>query len=190
MARSGMANLILEVRKRTNSGTADYSVGGVNYFSDDQLQAILDRHQTSHKGWLLGSSPDYVEGDWVYTEYYFSGLEGGIEEAGTGSGWAVRNSAGESATGYTANYQAKSIIFSADTGGTDYYLSCREYDLERACAEIWEEKAGFENLSIDWETNNHKASASQKHTQALEMAKYWRKKARPQSVKMVRSDEA
>ena len=39
MARAGMANLITEMRVLCQAGTADYSVAGVAYFSDDQIQA-------------------------------------------------------------------------------------------------------------------------------------------------------
>jgi hypothetical protein len=40
-----MTELIATLRGLTNAGTADYTIGTVNFWSDDELQRVLDRHR-------------------------------------------------------------------------------------------------------------------------------------------------
>ena len=40
--RDTMAELIADLRALTDAGTSDYTVGGVSYWSDQQLQDALD----------------------------------------------------------------------------------------------------------------------------------------------------
>ena len=44
-ARTGMANLIIRLRGMVQSGTADYTVAGSAYWTDDQLQDGLDKYR-------------------------------------------------------------------------------------------------------------------------------------------------
>jgi len=44
-ARTGMNDLITELRGMTNAGSADTTIAGTAYWSDNQLQAILDRNR-------------------------------------------------------------------------------------------------------------------------------------------------
>ena len=45
MARSGMSALLTEFRGLAEAGTSEYSVAGPSYWSDDQLQDVLDIHR-------------------------------------------------------------------------------------------------------------------------------------------------
>ena len=46
-ARTGMADLIQQLRAAADVGTADYTAGTVTYWSDDHLEDALDRHRIS-----------------------------------------------------------------------------------------------------------------------------------------------
>ena len=135
-ARAGMSNLIKALRAATAVGTSDYTINSVSYWTDDQLQEMLDRYQEQHVHINLTPKPMYT-GDWEYYDYLIPQGRN-FEESGTDSGWAVRNSAGGTVTGYTVNYPARKITFTADQAGKAYYLDCRTYNLQLAAADVWE----------------------------------------------------
>ena len=43
-ARASMADLIVNLRSLTNAGANEYTVAGLPYWSDAQIQTVLDRH--------------------------------------------------------------------------------------------------------------------------------------------------
>ena len=177
MARSGMTELIQEARRLSNVGTADYTSGTVTYFTDDQLQDILDRHRTQRRQILLNAQAEYANGAYTYTEYPLPfDLEWMERGTATGSGWAVRDVAGSAATSYTVNYAARVITFAADTENATYYLDVRTFELNTSVAEIWEMKAGFVYDSVDWASDNHNIKAEQEYKHCLEMAQQYRTK--------------
>lgn len=188
MARAGMTNLITHIRALCNIGTADYTIGVTNYFSDDQIQGYLDEQRDVWREVELWPYEDRISGGYSYTEYDFKTVLGGIEENQTGSGWALVDGNGETVTGYTVNYAAKMITFSSDQGNTAYYLACRSYDLERTAAAIWEKIAAFERGSVDWKSDNHDIKAEQRYQHAMGMAKHWKKQARSGMTRLVRVD--
>jgi hypothetical protein len=190
MAREGMANLILEARRLANAGTADTTTAGTVFWSDDQIQAILDRHQTIWKTQLLEPSGTVGTGGTVtYTEYLFPGHINHVEEAGSASGWAIKDGTGGTAPSYTANYQAGLITFDADTSGSAYYLDCRAYDMNRAVAEIWDQKAGFAATNVDWSSDNHRVAASQEAQAYRDQARMFNAAAGVEFTAWQREDE-
>lgn len=181
-ARAGMANLILELRRLVNEPTADT-------YSDEKLQAALDRYRRTVKRACLVPLSDYSAGSFTYTEYPIPSSVGNwLEENQTGSGWALRDSNGTTAPSYTVNYYARMITFAADTTGTEYYLDCRAYEMYHAAADLWEEKAAAVAASVDWKSDNHEIKGSQEHTNYLRKAQQFREMAGPAVIEMYRGD--
>lgn len=162
-ARAGMANLITTLRAYTSeAGTVTYS--------DDTLQGVLDSTRRTHKMLPVRS----MDTESPYVDYLFPFQVGEwVEENQTGSGWSLVDSDGDAAPSYTVNYQARLITFAGDTSNTTYYLSCREYDLNAAAAEIWRRKAAAVAAQVDFETDNHRFAASQKLKHYMEQAAYY-----------------
>lgn len=189
-ARATMATLIAEVRKLGNAGTADHSVAGVDYWTDDQLQNILDDYRETHKRVALNSEPEYIDGDYQYLEYPIPKPLKWFEEAGAGGGWALRDGDGVAvAASYTVNYEAGIITFDADQDAEIYYLDARTYDVNRAAAEVWESKAGFYEAAVDWSSDNHSVKNSQQAEAARKMAAKFRSLAGLNFARLRRVDE-
>lgn len=191
-ARTGMADLISQVRGLAYVGTADFTVGTVSYWSDDQIQQSLDRHRINIYQEALEPRPVLgTANDYQYYEYH---ARLGNLESGTIAGSAVfivQQYNGGSAPTYTPDYNTGIITFTADTEGTAYMLSARSYDLNAAAADIWRGKAAFASQYFDFSTDNHSIKKSQFYTQCLEMASYFSGISQTQSFNvttMYRSD--
>jgi len=188
-ARQGMANLIQVVRGYTSVGTADTTAGGTTWWTDDQLQEVLDKYRYTYKEIELIPMSDYVLGVTTYTEYRIPEYLRWLEEDGTASGWAIRTSTGGTAPTYTTNYEARMVEFAADTAGTAYFLSCRTYNVYRAAADVWDQKAAFVAAKIDWESDNHKIKGAQEYQHYQMMAKQYRAMAGATQARFFRVDE-
>ena len=191
MARSGLANLISELRGMTEAGLTDYGIGAVYYWSDDQLQDILDIHRRDVIFEQLQMYPNQVaSGSLSYLDYR-SGF--GFFEATTGGTaiFYVQDSTGSTiSTGYTADYRRGVTLFSSDQRGSVYYLTGRSYDLQAAAADLWRRKAAHYATAFDFSTDNHSVTRSQAYKHSLEMADFYEGKSGDsiQTVQMFRGD--
>jgi hypothetical protein len=185
-ARSTMTDLILSLRGMTSAGTADYSIVGVAFWSDDQLQMVLDRHRLHVYHEPLDVVQNWDGGGSVsYTDYY-SGRQNLEADAfledslGADVGTAL----------YTADYNTGRFVFAADTAGTAYYLTGKAYDLNGAAADVWRQKAAHlaASGSFDWSSDNMSMKRSQQVAQAREMAAWYAAFAWPVTVTLTRSD--
>lgn len=188
--RDGMSNAVQELRRRCDAGTAEFMAGTVTYYSDDHLLATLDRHRSDLRRQHLRMEPTYSGGQVVYQDYYWERGDW-IEEAASGAAaWVVEDSAGSAVgtAGYSVNYSAKHLRFSADTTGIAYLLSYRTYDLDRAAAEVWEDKAAHVADRFDVKTDNHDLKRSQLRQSYLAMAANFRRRAPVRSRERTRGD--
>lgn len=161
-ARSGMSNLITELRQRAEAGTAEYSLDNRVYFSDEDLQAHLDRHRADVTREALRVVPTYQGSSAVYQDYYFQGAA--VEDGSGGTAvWRVEDGSGSliGTANYTVNGAARHIRFTADQGGATLYLTYRAYDLDRAEADVWERKAAHVAQRFDVDVDNHALKRSQ-----------------------------
>ena len=189
MARSGMAELIQRLRALTATGTADYTVGTVSYWTDDQLEDVLDRRRTDLRRDPLTLEPLLDGGTTRYYDYYFA--RENVEGTASGTAaWRVENSNGSTigASNYSLNIDSRVISFTTDTLGTAYYLSGRAYDMERAAADVWEQKAADVADRFDLEIDNHNMKRSQLYDHYMKMATQFKRRAKPVVGRMVRSD--
>lgn len=188
-ARNGMTAIITRLRNMTQAGTADYTVAGSAYWSDDQLEDVLDRYATLYRQIKLQSFVLNENGTAVYYDY--AAPSAIYEQATSGAQyWQITDSLG-SAVGtanYSVDYNTGNIRFSADTEGTAYYLTARAYDLNSAAAEIWETKAGQVWDAYDFDADGQQFSRSQMHKHALEQARFFRAQNGATIRRMVRGD--
>lgn len=190
MARTGMANLITQLRKMTNAGTADSTIGAETYWSDDHLQEILDTYRLDHLRVKLMPRKQLRSGSYVTYDYDIPRTLKWFEEAaGTLSGWYLGDSTGATVTADSINYERGEIHFATDTDDANYYLDCRTYNLNEAAAKVWEAKASFIYDAVDWSSDNHNIKAEQEYNHCLAQAKLYKNKSGAKVAKMIRSDE-
>lgn len=192
--RTGMAALIAELRVMAHVGTADYSVAGVYYFGDQQLQDELDKTARIHRMAYMRAIGRQVGAASVIYQDYSIPPEFGPWLEGTVGGtavWRVMDSVGNviATTNYTVNLQQGLVTFNANQLGSATYLDCVEYNLNRAAANVWRWKGSNVAQSVDWSSDNHSVKASQKRQQALDMARYYSGLAGVTFSQFIRVDE-
>jgi hypothetical protein len=192
-ARSGMADIISQVRQLSATGTADYTVGTATYWSDDALQTILDRVRVE----IWHEPIPYVEqytssGSVTYTEYRIPWTW--LEQTSGGTSIFYLQDATYAVLGtanYTADYQYGRVSFAANQHGSVRYLTGRSYDVYEAAARVWEQKAGHVAMKYDFTADGASFKASQERTSYLEMARQMRSQSSNgglRSARMVRDD--
>ena len=188
--RAGMAYIIDELRGMCEAGTADYTVAGSAYWTDDQLQTILDDNVINFKFEECDQVPDYSDVDYavhyiVYMQYRapFPFLEADPTVS------ALKDITGGTVTSaFAINYRTGQIDFTNDQRGTVYFMSGRSYDINAAAVQVWEQKAahyaGFYNFSTD--THNLQREVLMKH--CLTMADRFRVVEGTKSLGIERDD--
>lgn len=190
MARTGMTDLINLLRDYTVAGTADYTLGTVSYWSDNQLQTALDRHKLLVKREPLEIVESYDSGTLVYKEYR---SQFGNYEATTGGTaiFEIENAVGVTSgtANWTADYANGIITFAANTAGTPYYLTGTSYDVHAAAADIWRQKMGHHSSqAFKWSTDNMTVDRSGLMKNDSSMADYHASQARIKTISWERSD--
>lgn len=175
-ARAGMANLITRLRSMVSAGTADYSVSGATYWSDDQLQDRLDAQRYDLNDVHLSPRPEVIQQSGASSLGYYDYLVGcgDLEEAASGTlAWNVRdvNGATVGTANYSADYIRGVIRFNNDQMGSAYTLRARSFRLAQTAAAIWYEKAGQYPLAYDFSADGQSFSRSQMIDNALKMAR-------------------
>ncbi len=167
-ARSGMADIVSDLRAMTDASAEDYEVAGVPYWTDAQLQRILDKHRTDLK-WSEMEAQEEASGAYLDYSVGFGNLES------TAGAFAVQDVNGNdiSSSLYSVDYQRGVITFLSDTGGTQYFVTGRSYDLEGAAAEVWKMKQSHYASAVNFSTKVHTIARSQLYEHAREMAEFY-----------------
>jgi sirohydrochlorin ferrochelatase len=179
-----MTELIDELRLLTDTGATDYTLGQTTYWSDDHLQQALDRRRADWKFVELPYAEGYSGGAVVVTDYLLGHrwIERDVDVldlSGNAYGTAL----------YTIDYDRGRVVFTASTGGSSVYVNAQVYDLNRAAADVWRQKAGHLAKRYDVSTDNQRLTRSQLLKQALEMAQMYEGLAGPTTVLVSRGDE-
>lgn len=189
VARTGMGTAINRLRRMTESGTADYSVAGLTFWGDDDLEAALDRHLHRANHEALRAEPEWESGSMVYRNYWLPDYE---FERNTGGDSVFRitdsNGSAIGTANYSVNYEQRRVAFVADQGAEIRYLSANGYDMHAAAAEVWDDKASHYQASFDFATDNHEMKRSQLIQQAQAMATLHRRKRKARTISMKRLD--
>lgn len=178
-ARTGLNDLILQLRGMVNAGTADYAIGTANYWDGDHLQEVLDRHRQEVYHEQLTLVPKYTAGGSVNYFDYQSSFRNFEQTTGGTAVFVVEDSTGaDSGTAnWSADYARGLISFTSNQAGTVYYLTGRSYNLNGAAADIWRMKAAAVADQFDFSTDNHSMSRSQRIKNYLNMAAMYEAKA-------------
>lgn len=193
MARSTMSLLIQDLRGMTDTTYDDYTVGQLRYWTDDQLNNVLDRRRREVFRHPLSPIETYSAGTVQYLDYPlpFSHLErtsGGTAifyiQDGTNTTIGTAN--------YTIDYNRGYITFNSNTSGSVYYLYARHYDMDAAAADVWRQKASHYTTAFDFSTDNHSVKRGDLMKHCLDMADYYEKRSSGGTnvVTMIRSDYA
>lgn len=189
-ARSGMTAIVRRLRGLTMAGAVDYEIAGVPYWSDAQLQEVLDDNRVDFYEVEMQSIPKTVGSEQVYLRY--DAPHGTLETIASGTAiFNITLSTGEQAgtANYSVDYTKGIVTFTADQGGTAWFMSGRSYNLNAAAADVWEQKANYYQLSYDVKTDGHDLTRSQLYKQAKEREEYYRAKVGAYSVELLRGDE-
>jgi hypothetical protein len=185
-----MADLLLTLRGLTAAGSAEYTVNAVSYWTDQQLQDVLDRHvyPIRHEELLpldtIGTGGTVTYLDYQSPRRFLESTIGGTsrftiqDEGGTTVGTAS----------YSVDYPRGMVTFTADTEGLSRFLTGFSYDVNAAAADVWAQKASHYVTAYDFSTDNHSLKRSQIIQNCLTMAKGYGSGAAVYSVTMERSD--
>jgi hypothetical protein len=190
-ARTTMATLILRLRGLAQAGANDYTVASVAYWTDNQLQDILDNHRNDVYNARLTPLEEYQGGTPVYLNYY-SGYTNLEETAGGTAVFYITDGIG-AAVGtalYIPDYQRGAVTFAADTKGVDYYLYGRSYDMNAAAAEVWRTKAGQYAMAVNFSTDNHRIDRGKIIENCFAMADKYDRMSWANNIIISRNDNA
>ena len=190
MARTGMQTLIDTVRGFADAGPEEQTVESgssiVTYWSDEEIQRVLDRHKTEYIHADMMAVPSYSGGSVVYTQYKLGATN---IESGTAV-FKIEDTAG-TVTGYTVDYARGIATFTSDQSGKSFWWSGFAYYLDAAAADIWRIKASRVAGLVDFSTDGHSIKRSQQARAYLDMANYYQNRSATESIvtaKIVRDD--
>jgi|WetSurMetagenome_2_1015567.scaffolds.fasta_scaffold102043_1 hypothetical protein len=189
-ARSGMFSLVADLRQYTNAGLNDYSIAEVPYWSDKQLQDILDHHKLEIKEQPLEAEQEWTgtgAGSAVFKEYY---VGAGNLEQGTAN-FKVFDSNGSALPGtmYSADYTRGEITFVNDQMGSARFITAYSYDLNASAADVWRRKMSYYATAYDISTDGNSMKRSQLIQQCKLMADYYSSQQEINSAFIGRSDD-
>lgn len=173
-ARPGMTDLISDLRLKTDTSPDEVSVNGVSYWTDDQLQDILDQHRQDVDVQLV-AYPRYESGELLTKIYYIPNKVLTTLENDP-SVLEIVDRYGNAATGYTVDLSGRKVTFDADTGGTAYWLRGRQFDVDYAAADVWAAKASHRAALVDWRAGGQTLYEDQEYQHCLEREKFYRGK--------------
>jgi hypothetical protein len=189
MARSGMSDLIQQIRVMCNVERTTVTVNGNEYWSDDHLQQILDRHRMRLDYMPIVAAPQVGTGGTSLYYEYRAGM--GNLESGTAVFWLQDGSGAKVGTAnYTMDYNIGLATFTIPTGGSAFYITGRSYDLNAAAADVWTMKAGqVASGAFSWSSDNMSVNKTGLIAAFTQTAQMYRNLARVSSVDMLRGDE-
>lgn len=176
MSRAGLSELITFVRANAAVGTADYTVNGASYWTDDQIQDALMKWHSRYNQVPLLTYPETDTGNnTVYKNYapkygrYFEGTASGSPY------WLITDSQGSviSPSTYNVNSTTGQVVFHNNQAGSARFLTAYAYRPEMTISDIWSFKAAH-LTAYDFSSNDQTFNRSQLFDQALKMAQRWR----------------
>jgi hypothetical protein len=176
--RSTLADLIARLRGMVNAGLADYTINSQPFWTNAHLQEVLDRYRQDVYRAPLTPTQTYAGGSVEYRHYYADAEN--LEATSGGTAIFYLQDAAGSAIGtalYSMDYARGHAEFVADTGGSAYYWTGRVFDLNRAAADVWRQKAAHYADRFSFQTDNHRVQLGDLQKQALAQAAYFEQRA-------------
>jgi len=188
--RAGMTDLIQKVRDMSVAGTGDYTLGTVSYWTDDQLQTILDRNRlTVVREELVDIAKYSTSGVLEYKEFYSQ--YGNYEQTTGGTAVFVIDDGTGNAIGtseWTMDYANGVVTFASDQAGSVRYLNGYSYDIYTAAADVWRMKSGHHAGAVNFKTDNMSVNRGDLIKNDLQMANYYAGRGRVKKIQFDRDD--
>jgi hypothetical protein len=190
-ARTTLATVISDVRALTSAGPNEYTKGTANYFDDDQVQRILDRHRADVFDHVLAANPARSGGTLVY-QTYVAGLDSWEETDGGTATFVITALAGGTVvpSGWSADYQRGIVTFTADQGPVRFAVTGRRYDIYGAAAEVLRVWATQKKAACDFTIDGQAEFVEGQTRNMLSLAKEYAARAEPMTVALGRNDIA
>ncbi len=181
-ARPGLAWIIAEWRRLVSDpGTA--------VWTDDEAQALLERHQEVHVHTPLIPMPQPEGGSTVWKVYVLPGPY--WEEPTSGTQWFRITDANGSvipSSAYTLDAREGVVTFNQDQQGKDLYVTGRRYDFFSAAGDAWLEAAATKADLYDFKADGGTFSRSQWFKHCQSMAEWCYRQAPPKLARVMRAD--
>jgi len=190
MSRTGMNDLIGQVRAFCNLGTNDYVLGTATYWSDDHVQTVLDRHKVTVIEDELLEIPNTVAGGSVEYKVFHSHFGNFEQTSGGTTIFFIEDATGANigTSQYSVDYANGIVTFGADQMGSSRYLSGFSYDIFNAAADVWRMKAGAFGEAVDFKTDNMSVNRGSLIKNALSMASQYAAMGNAKVIDMTRDD--
>ena len=188
-ARAGMTHLIARLRAMTETAGGDYTIDGLSYWSDGQLQDVLDTRATRIDLRTLEPVPEVTSGRTEWHDYPIGDAD--LEEPDSGAPyWSLTDSLGQEVEAglYTLDALGGVVRFDADQHGALYFLKARSYDLARAAADVWRMKMGHAASLYDFRAEDQQFSRAQWFDHCRQMADLYAHRSGPGFVALRRED--
>lgn len=166
--RTSMAEHILSLRRMTDASAAEVTVNGVQYWTDQQLQDILDTYRTDVLDLAMIPAVQKSAGSDVYFRYYFPDSVGSQIEYDP-TLFSIVDEDGNPAPTYSYNPGDRYILFSANTNGVTYLFRGRFFNLRTSAARVWFDKAGLRTQLIDWKAGGQNLNEDQEYQHCMQM---------------------
>lgn len=189
-ARSGMLTIIGQLRPMIGLGTAEFTINGTAYYSDEQIQDHLDRYRIDLTRHRMTPVVEYTGG----TDFYYRYITGyqNMEElsSGYGTAYKVEDEDGDpvGTADFTPNYLLGEVRFDSDTGGSSRWITARSYDLDHAALAIWREIASHTTPFYQFAADDQRFNRDQWHEHALEQIMVFERATGIRSAKWERID--
>ncbi len=160
------------------------------FFSDDDLQEILDRHRIPWQQLeLVFKYTIAANGTYIYTDYYARGESGEVEVGDWEKGYLLQGPDWATVTPATADENTGHWAFAAPAGQLPpVRITGYSYDLAGAAAECWDARAAALFCKMDVSDSGTNVRASQLYDHACNEAEKWRMQMQPSIAQMVRTD--
>lgn len=178
-ARAGMGDIIAALRGETDTEENAVTINGVAYWTDDQLQEVLDRYSQDVYT-ILQATPLKENGSTVYKRYYLPpelGKDNAFLEGDETSGaFVLRDSRGYAVSDslYTYYGSRKLVEFNSNQNNKTFILEARLFDLFKAAAHVWNMKADFRTALITIKAGGHQLFEDQEYLHCIQMRDYYR----------------
>ena len=174
MARATMTELIDKLRVMTSAARTDI-FGGVTYWTDDQLEDMLDQSKVGPPVQLpLEAGTAYNDGEvaWWFQRVLVP-AHYGVERTDV-----IRTSAGTAIAGapeftHEGHYLQWQLTPSATITNQSYVVDLELYNMNMAAGKVWEAKAAQRQALVDVRSGVHQIKASQDRDFCAARAAYY-----------------
>lgn len=176
MTRQSAVYIIDEVRRLSGVGTAEFSVGTVSYFTDAQIERILDSRRIRLHRHEIVFEPELSSGGgtviYKHARIGFPWVED-VSEGGTTDQFKITDTNGSiiGTTNYTLSPEDGFVTFSADQHGSIRYVTGWVHNPYKAAYEVLLSWSFQLARQPDWATDNMRVWRSQKVVQIREQMK-------------------